>query len=140
MDVPMNYIAIVVAALAAFVFGFLVHGPLFGKQWLALMKVTPQEMEQGKKEMQSKMPYYMLAALIQQLVVSYVLAHFVYLAYAENLVDAVILAFWIWLGFIATTLLNGYLWEGKSFALYLFNIVYHLVALGVMAVILVLWK
>ena len=54
--------------------------------------------------------------------------------------DAVQLAFWIWLGFIVTTLLNGVLWEKRTVKLYLFNIVYHLVSLCVMALILGLWK
>ncbi len=140
MDIPLSYISIVVAAVATFVFGFLVHGPLLGKQWMALMKITPADMEQGKREMQGKMPFYMLAAFLQQLVTAYVVAHFVYLAYAANLMDAVVLAFWIWLGFIVTTLLNGVLWEKRTVQLYAFNIAYHLASLIIMTAILTLWQ
>lgn len=140
MDVPVNYIAIVVSAVAAFVFGFLVHGPLFGKVWLDLMKVTPAEMEQGKKDMEKKMPLYMGAAFLQQLVVAYVMSIFVYMAYATSIADALLLAFWLWLGFIATTLLNGVLWEKRTLPLYGFNVAYHFVSLAIIATILTLWQ
>jgi hypothetical protein len=36
-----NLIAVVLAALAAFIIGFLFHGPLFGKQWMKLAHITP---------------------------------------------------------------------------------------------------
>lgn len=136
MDMSLSTIGIVVAAVAAFVFGFLVHGPVFGKVWIDLMKISPAEMEQGKKEMQSKMPMYMLGAFVQQLIIAYVLSKFVYMAYATTLGDAVMLAFWIWLGFIATVLFNGVLWEKRSVPLYSFNVAYHLGSLVIMTVIL----
>ncbi len=140
MDIPVHYLAVLVAALASFVFGFLVHAPLFGSVWIGLMKITPQEMEQGKKEMQSKMPVYMLVAFLQQLVMAYILAHFVYVWDAFDVTSALTLAFWTWLGFIATVLLNGVLWEKRSVPLYLFNVAYHFGALAIMTLILALWR
>ncbi|HLD39833.1 MAG TPA: DUF1761 family protein, partial [Candidatus Nanoarchaeia archaeon] len=32
-----NYLAVLVAAIAAYVVGFLWYGPVFGKKWMALM-------------------------------------------------------------------------------------------------------
>lgn len=140
MDAIVNYPAVAVAALAAFVFGFLVHGPLFGATWMKLMKITPEEMERGKKDMQPKMPFTMLAAFVQQLVVAYVLAIFVDLAYVLTVGEGLVLAFWLWLGFVAMTLLNGVLWEKRSLPLYAFNVAYHLGSLAIMAAILTLWR
>ena len=140
MDASVNFLAIVVAAFAAFAFGFLVHGPLFGKTWMGLMKITPADMEAGKKEMETKMPYYMGAALLQQLVVAYVLAMALYYVYPKTVMGAIGVAFWVWLGFVATTLLNGVLWEKRTPELYAFNVAYHLGSLVIMAVILQLWQ
>ena len=38
---PINLKAVVVSAVAAFVIGFLFHGPLFGKLWMKLAKIQP---------------------------------------------------------------------------------------------------
>lgn len=136
----MNFPAILVAALAAFVIGFLWHGPLFGAQWMRLMKITPEEMEQGKAEMAKKMPLYLSLAFLQQLVTAFVVGMLSPVAGVSDWVSAMLLAFWLWLGFIATTLLNGVLWEKRSVRLYLFNITYHLVVLVVIALIVGLWR
>ncbi len=140
MDAPVNYLSILVAAVAAFVLGFMVHGPLFGKVWLGLMKVTPAEMEAGKKEMEKKMPYYMGAAFVQQLVIAFVLSYFAYITYSETVGDALSIAFWAWLGFTAMPLLNGVLWEKKSVPLYGFNVAYLLASTVMVSLIVTLWR
>ena len=135
MTFQLSYLGIVVAALAAFVFGFLVHGPLFGKQWMALMKITPEQMEKGRKDMEKKMPLYMLAAFGQQLVVAAVTSHLAYNLYVVDVLGAVMLGFLLWLGYVATVLLNGVLWEGRTKELYAFNVAYQLASLVIVAVI-----
>jgi hypothetical protein len=137
MDIMVNYFAVVVAAIAAFVIGFLWHGPVFGKQWMKLSNITEADVAAAKNK--SMMPQ-MVAAFVQQLVMAYVLAHFVIVWSVADLLGAATLAFWIWLGFIATVLLNGVLWEKRTVPLYLFNIVYHLVSLFAMTAILGLWR
>ena len=61
MTAPINYLAVVLAALAAMVIGFVWYGPLFGKQWMALMGFTPQSMDEAKKKGMAKS--YILMAL-----------------------------------------------------------------------------
>lgn len=139
MDLVVNYLAVLVAALASFVIGFLWHGPVFGKTWMVLMKITPAELEKGKKEMQQKMPYYMLLAFVQQLVTAYVLAVLCTMTGVIDSTGALMLAFFVWLGFIVTTMLNGVLWEKRTVPLYLFNIAYHAVIILVMTLIVGLW-
>lgn len=138
MVFELSYLGIVVAALAAFVFGFLVHGPLLGKQWMTLMKITPEQMEKGKKDMEKKMPLYMGVAFLQQVVVAAVMSHLVYSLYIVDVLGAALLACILWLGFVATTLLNTVLWEGRTKELYAFNVGYHLVSLIIVAVIVTL--
>ncbi len=135
----MNYPAVLVAALASFMIGFMWHGPVFGKTWMSLMKITPAQMEKGKKEMEKKMPLYMLLAFVQQLVTSFVIAVLCTLTGVIDVASAVILAVLLWLGMIATTLLSGVLWEGRSVPLYLFNLAYNFVNILVITLIVGLW-
>ncbi len=138
--ITINYLAVLVSAVATFVIGFLWHGPLFGAQWMKLSNISAAEAEASKAAMAGKMWMYLLPAFLQQLVMAYVLAHFVYVWGASDVMGALQLAFWVWLGFIATVLLNGVLWEKRTVPLYLFNVAYHFVSLSAMAVILTMWK
>ncbi len=135
-----NFPAILVAALAAFFVGFMWHGPVFGKVWMKLMKISAADMKKGQKEMGKKMPLYMAIAYLQQLVTSFLMALFSLMLGASDTFSSVLLAFLIWIGFIATTLLNGVLWEKRTVPLYLFNIAYQFVNLVVIALIVGLWR
>lgn len=136
----LNWIGILVAAVAAFFIGFLWHGPLFGKTWLKLMKITEADMEREKKEMAGKMHWYMLAAFLQQLAVATVTAILVSALGVTDVASASLYAFLVWFAYIAATLLNGVLWEKRTIPLYLFNITYQLVILVVITLIVGLWR
>jgi hypothetical protein len=139
--VPINNAAVVVAALSGIVLGSLWYGPLLGKQWIALMKITPQQVEEAKKKGMGKS--YALAFL-GSLLMSYVLAHALVFASAymksSGFSAGLMTAFWNWLGFIVPVTLGSVLWEGRSWKLWTINTAYYLVELGVMGVILALWR
>lgn len=139
MDFTVNYTAVVVAALAAFFIGFMWHGPVFGKQWIKLMKITPAQMKKGQQEMAGKMHWYMITAFLQQIVTAFVIAVLVQMVGVSDMIGAAMFGLLLWLGLIATTLLNGVLWEERSIALYLFNITYQLVSIVVVTLIVGLW-
>ena len=131
-----NYLAVVAAAVASIVLGFLWYGPLFGKQWATLMKFDKKKMSEMKNKGMGK-TYVIMT--IGTLVTSYVLAHFVDYLDAANFAGALTAAFWIWLGFFAAVMIGTVLWEGKPWKLYILNVAYYLVNLSVMATILALW-
>ena len=131
-----NYFAVLGASVASIVLGFLWYGPLFGKQWLQLMKFDKKKMSGMKNKGMGKTYAVMI---VGTLVTSYVLAHFVDYLDATAIAGALQAAFWIWLGFVATVMLGTVLWEGKSWRLYFLNAAYWLVNLAVMAVILAVW-
>lgn len=134
--VAVNYLAVLVAALASMVIGFLWYSPvLFGNAWQKLMGWS----EKQAKEKTAKMGPAYLVALIGALVTAYVLAHLVTYLDVKTWQDALMLAFWTWLGFIATTGLSMVLWEGKPIKLYLINVGYSLADLVAMALILTYW-
>ena len=134
--VSTNYLAALVATIAAIVLGFLWYGPLFGKVWMQLMNIDKKKMDEMKKKGMT-MNYVIM--VISTLVMSYILAHFVKYLGATNIAGALQAAFWIWLGFIATVQIGIVLWEGKPWKLYFLNTAYWLVNLAVMATILALW-
>lgn len=135
VEVSINYFALIAAAVANMAIGVLWYGPLFGKQWKRLVGITDEEM----KNMPLSPAMAMIGGLITSLVIAYVLLFFT-VTWVSTLSGALMAAFWIWLGFVATTQIGSFLWEGKSIKLFLLNTAYSLVAYGVMATILVLWQ
>jgi len=49
------------------------------------------------------------------------------------------LAFYLWLGFIATTHFSGVIWAHKPFTVYLVDVLYHLLSLLMMGAVLASW-
>jgi hypothetical protein len=131
-----NYIAVLVATIVSFAFGFLWYGPMFGKIWMKLMGFTEKSM---KSSMKMSMAKSMAFGFVGVLVMSFVLSLFVDFLQATTIMDALVVGFLIWLGFFVTTMAGSVLWEGKSWNLYGFNIAYHLINLWIITIILTLW-
>ncbi len=72
---PINYVAVLIAAVIAFIIGFLMHGPVAGKLWMRLANVTPT----GNEKM-SDMYGQMFWNLVVNIVTAYALAVFIMLA------------------------------------------------------------
>ncbi len=137
MDIPINYFALVLAAIAAVGIGALWYSPfLFGRVWMAAAGITPEKMAARRKQMIPSV----IGSFICQLITAYVLVHLAAAFEALDVFGALQFAFWAWLGFTAVTMLQAVLWEGKSTAYFVINAGYNLVSFGVMAVILILWR
>lgn len=133
----LNYLAVLVAALASFAVGGLWHSQVgFGKQWQRMMGFN----EESIKKMPLTPTQAMIMGFIATLLFAYVLAQFVVLVGATSVALSLQLGFWVWLGFVVVTLANGWLWEGKPLKLFLFNCAYQLVSIEVMALLLGLWR
>lgn len=141
MTVPVNYLAVVAAAIANMILGFLWYGPLFGKTWMSLSGMTRESMDAAKAKGMTKA--YVIA-FVGSLVMSYVLAHALIFAAAYLHVSGVYAGltagFWNWLGFIAPVTLGVILWEGKPVKLWILSNGYYLITLLVMGVMLALWR
>lgn len=139
--VPINFLAVLVAAISSMVLGFLWYGPIFGKTWMALSGVTQEKIVAGKSKGMGK-AYVM--AFFGSLVMSYVLAHALVFAsaylQASGVSAGLMAAFWNWLGFIAPVTLGTVLWDGKPWKLWFLNNAYWLFSLLIMGVILSSWK
>lgn len=129
-EVIINYLAVLVAAIASMVLGAIWYSPsVLGKIWMKLSGV--------KHPKHAGQSYFI--AFISSIVMSYVLAHFVDYAGASTVSGGMLAGFWAWLGFIATVTLGPVIWEGKPVQLYVLNNAYNLLSLMVMGVILAVW-
>ena len=128
-----NYIAVLVAAVVAMVIGYIWYGPLFGKIW---MKGS------GMKDMKGNGNMAMTYGIqyVASAVMAYVLAVVLSMNGVTDMMTALKMAFWIWLGFVATTQIGSVLFEKKSWSFYFVVAGYNLVNLLVMGAVLTLIK
>lgn len=130
-----DYLAIVVAAVVAFAVGALWYGPLFGRRWAELMQVDFSKNPVGNGNTRRAMAGSFVATLIMV----FVLALFEGAIGVGTIGGGILLALWIWLGFVATIMSNMMWYERKPWQLYAINAAHYLVAIMVAAIILAIW-
>ena len=142
--VDVNYLAVLAGAVSNMVLGFLWYGPLFGKQWMALMGFTPERIAEAKAGEGKGMGKSYFLAFVGALVMAFVLSHTLVFAQSymnvEGISSGLSSGFWMWLGFVAPITLGSVLWEGKSWKLWILTNSYYLLTLLVMGTILAVWK
>jgi len=130
-----NYLAVLVAGIANFILGMVWYAPkIFGGAWMRMSNITPEMAERGKR----RMPFMAFVAFVAGVIMAYVLSFFAIAWGVFDVIGALDVAFWTWLGFMAPVLLGSVLWEQKPVKLYLINAGYWLVSLIVMGQILLL--
>ncbi len=133
--ITVDFIAVFVASVAAFMVGWLWYSVLFGKQWRELMGFTDEVM----KSMQMTHAKAMGGGFLTTLIMVFVLANLMAMTNIEAVGAALTFAFWIWLGFVATIMSNSIWYENKPVKLYLINASHYFVALFVAALVLASW-
>jgi len=129
----LNIWAVLVAALSTFLIGGLWYSPaVFGKAWMKENRFTEEEMKNA-----NMVKIFGLAFLLA-LIAAINLAMFMG---PENKPEmGALWGFLAGFGWVATFIGTHYLFERKSFTLFLINAGYSIVALTVMGVILAAWK
>jgi hypothetical protein len=132
-----NWLALLAAAIAATVLGFLWYSPvLFGNTWMKLMGWTKASMDREKmKDMQKTY----VVSFVGAIVMAFVMSKFLNSMGEPGLTGGVMVAFWAWLGFVAPVQLTEVLFGGKKLELYAINTGYQLASLVVIAMVLSLW-
>ena len=135
--VDINYGAVIVGAVVYMAIGMAWYSPLLlGNIWLKESGRTAADIEASKKK---SMNVTMLVATLNALIMSYVIAHFVDLVGAVELVDALSLGFWAWLGYVMTVQIHAVLWDGRSWKFFLVNTVCSLISIIAVTIVLTLW-
>ena len=144
IQVNINYLAVLVAAIVSHILGFLWYGPLFGQMWISLMKFDKKKVQEAQKKGMKGMWKTMALSFLASLVTAWILAHSIIFASdylkISGLLAGLMVGFMTWLGFYATTMLGSVMWEGKPAKLYFLNVSYYLVSLLLMSSILSLWR
>jgi len=130
-----NYLAVVVAAVAAFVVSTVWY-IVFGKEMMKLQGVKPDAMA----DMETPQPWKILVEIVRSLVVAYVLARFVVLLGVVEWMGAVQLGVWVWIGFPITLLVGSVVWENIPWKLAAIHAGDWLVKILFIVVILGVWR
>ncbi|MBP6884156.1 MAG: DUF1761 domain-containing protein [Candidatus Pacebacteria bacterium] len=130
----LNFVAILVAAAANFMIGFMFHGPLFGKLWMRLANIVPTGNEKF-----SDMYGKMFMNFVANFVFAYVMAQIMIYSGVLGAAKGAIFGFWIWLGFIVTGSSMDVIWMNRSAKLWMFEIVSSLASIVAMGAILAAW-
>jgi magnesium-transporting ATPase (P-type) len=132
-----NYLAVFVAAVVHFIIGGLWYGLIFGNKFIEISGWTPAQLEKIAAE--SHWTQYAVA-FATSVVLVYIMAHLIQYTGAKGVAGGMQTAFWLWLGFVATTQLATVIFEQRKLGLYLLNIGYQLVAGLICGAILAVWK
>jgi hypothetical protein len=128
-----NYLAVLVAAIAAMALGALWYSKLlFGKKWQELVGKTDEELKKGAGKAIG-------GTAVAWLIISYVLAHFIDYTSATTWDAGLVTALWIGLGFMAMSQLIITLYEDRKMSLFAISVGYQVLAVAIMAIIHALW-
>jgi hypothetical protein len=136
----LNYIAVVVTTIAGFLLGWLWYGMLFGKLWMAEMKITPDKMEECRKK---GMAFYFVQGVFFTLLSTFGLA--VLLAShgghgVPNWKHGAAVGAFVGVFIVAMRLTNGGTWEEKSCRLRLINGAHEVALFTIQGAILGQWQ
>ena len=133
-----NLWAILVAAIVAFAIGALWYSPiLFGKEWMSLTGKTQKDVAAAKAK--GGMWKLYVAQLILAIITFGVLGFIVAAASGATASDGAFMGFLAWLGFDATVILGGFLWEKKPLKLVVIQAACSLLTLVVGGAIIGAW-
>jgi hypothetical protein len=133
MDVKLNIWAVLVAALSTFLIGGLWYSPaLFGKVWMRENGFTEESMKNAN--MAKIFGLAFLLAVISAVNLA------MFMGPESDPAMGAFYGFLAGFGWVATFVGTHYLFERKSFTLFLINAGYSVVALTIMGVIVAVWK
>jgi hypothetical protein len=125
-----NWVAVVVAAVAGIIVGFVWYAPpVFGRRWARAAGIELPAAGQAQ-------PATYAGAVVIALVTAYVLAVLSQGLGAATLVDGAIVGVLVWLGFVATWFASGVFFERRSGEWWAINAGQAVVSLVVMGAII----
>ena len=129
-----NYLAVFVAALSAFIIGSLWYGPLFGRKWMYYQGFSEEDLKKGSMSM----PVILAVNYIATVLAAFAIAMF--LGPGSNASFGIFAGFMIAVFWIGTSRLNDVLYENKPWGLFFINAGYYVVVYILMGAILGAWK
>ena len=129
MNVEVNYLAVLVAAIVNMGVGFIWYGPLFSKPWMKEMGYTKESIEKASKGMGKMYALSFVGALVMAYVLLHVMTFSInYYNYAP-VMTGLTTGFFMWLGFVAPVQMTEVIFGKKSWKLFSINTGNQLVSL-----------
>ena len=133
MQVHVNYLAVLVAAIASYAIASVWYGVIFRKLWMGLTGISDMK----------PAPMSMILPFVGSLFMSYVLVHSIVFGNAYTNMSGVsgglMGGFFDWIGFIAPVTLMGVVYEKRKWKLWVLDNGFWLLSLLVMGAILSSW-
>lgn len=135
-ELSINWLAIIIATVVAMIIGSIWYGPLFGKKWLKLVKLTKKDTKDWKVPMLTML----IMALIQAFVVSHLIVYTAYF-YPEmgRTAVGIITGFWLFMGVALPLVLSSNLFAKRDISLSYIEAGNQLVTLLAIGAILGAW-
>lgn len=140
MYIEINYFAVIVCAILAMVLGYLWYGPFFGKKWMEIVGVNPNDLEARKKMQKNAGILYFIQfalTLFQVWILAYYIGGWQGASGLEN-------ALWIWAAFVIPVVAGTAMWNNDSrkvsWARFLIQGGYQLVLFAMFGIILGVWR
>ena len=133
----LNFTAALVGAVIAMAIGMYWYSPYgFGKQWIAGLGLSEHQIAEGKKKNMKKV-YGM--ALVNSLVMVAVLNILINELGVYTVGGGIATGLFVAIGFCATSLFSGVLWEGKKLNVFFINAGYYAVLLMILGALFAKW-
>lgn len=127
-----NYFAVLVAAFSAFIIGGLWYSVLFAKSWMVENGFDDEKLKNGNMGM------IFGGSFIFSLIISFILVLFI--GPERDAMIGATAGFMAGFFWVATAMGITYLFERKSFKLFLINAGYHVITFTIMGLILGAWR
>lgn len=137
MNIEVNYLAVLLAAVASMALGFAWYSKaILGGPWMKLKGFTSESLKAAQKDMGK----YYAVSFVVALITAYVLTHV--MALSKNFYDysglmtGVSSAFWMWLGFIMPVQVTATIFGDKKWTLLAIDTGYQLASVLAMGVVI----
>ncbi len=134
VNLGVNYLAVIVAAVIALVIGFIWYSPrVFGNRWMAYLGTT-------QAQLGNPGPTGMAVGVVASHLNAWVLAVLSLNLGGKSLTDGVMLGVLAWLGFMATLTAAQISFEKKPWGLWVLNNAHNVLVQVIMAAIVTVWR
>jgi len=130
----LHFLPIVVSAVILWLLGALWYSPLlFAPMWITIIGRKISEKPKG-------VVHGMIASLIGDLLLAFVLTHIIIWSGADDVLDGIHIGLIVWIGFVLGPLYPQRVYEGRPFAYFAINGGYWLIGLTGIGALLAVWR
>lgn len=126
-------IPVLVVAIITIIIGFVWYSKgVFGGVWASSMQLQESQLKPT--------PWHFLGAILEALVTAWVMAMFAEWQHLNTVAQGLVMGFFAWLGFVATTQFSGVIWAKVPAKTFLINTGCELASYLIMGGIFAVWR